>query len=304
MNIPRLFRHPAPSVRLLPALIVGLLLLVGASAMASAAPALWKVQAGPRTLYLFGTIHVLKGTEKWFRGRLKASFDEADEIVLELSPTDMAAPETVALIRRYGLDTGDGGDGLSLNATERQSVAALAGRYNLREKIIYRMRPWYLSVFLSVRVAQHFGFEPEFGAEQRLIAAAKRAGKPVSGLERPRDQLEPLWRMKPAAQHRLLKVTVAQLKDAGDMLDELNRAWLNGDMATLDKALLAPLEDDPELARALFATRNRHWLDKFRAMLKGGPKTRFIAVGAGHFLDSDGLISLLRQSALEVVRVQ
>ena len=65
-------------------------------------PALWVVRDADSTLYLFGTVHVLRPTTAWGSPRVDAAFDSADQIWFEISnPDDQAA--VVPLIQQYGL---------------------------------------------------------------------------------------------------------------------------------------------------------------------------------------------------------
>ena len=61
------------------------------------------------TIYLFGTIHVLKPGLTWFDEAVKTAFDRSDEVVLELVMPD----------RRDDAGAGDG-DGRSRAGTARR----------------------------------------------------------------------------------------------------------------------------------------------------------------------------------------
>ena len=64
-----------------------LLLAVPAAAQtADADPALWVVKDRDTTIYLFGTIHVLKPGLTWFDEAMKTAFDRSDTLVLEMVP--------------------------------------------------------------------------------------------------------------------------------------------------------------------------------------------------------------------------
>ena len=75
---------PAPSASPAPALV-------------HAKPALWKVADKDTTIYLFGTIHLLKPETRWFEGKIKTAFDASDELVLEMvEPSPAEAQKIVA----------------------------------------------------------------------------------------------------------------------------------------------------------------------------------------------------------------
>ncbi|MBN8829073.1 MAG: TraB/GumN family protein, partial [Sphingomonadales bacterium] len=64
-----------------------------AAPVIEARPALWVARDADTTIYLFGTIHLLKPNMRWFQGPIRAAFDQADEVVLEVVEEDKAAAQ-------------------------------------------------------------------------------------------------------------------------------------------------------------------------------------------------------------------
>lgn len=63
-----------------------------APATTDADPALWVVKDKDTTIYLFGTVHVLKPGLGWFDEAVKTAFDKSDELMLEMvMPEDQVA---------------------------------------------------------------------------------------------------------------------------------------------------------------------------------------------------------------------
>ena len=63
-----------------------------APASVDADPALWVVKDADTTIYLFGTVHVLKPGLSWFDEAVKDAFDKSDQLMLEVVlPEDQAA---------------------------------------------------------------------------------------------------------------------------------------------------------------------------------------------------------------------
>jgi uncharacterized protein YbaP (TraB family) len=72
--------------------------------------------------------------------------------------------------------------------------------------------------------------------------------------------------------------------------DALASAWCTGETATLDALMVADLKTRlPKLYTTLIAERNRTWLSIIDAYQKT-PGTRFVLVGAGHLVGTDGII--------------
>ena len=84
------------------------LLFAAAPALAQTAPqpadpALWVVKDKDTTIYLFGTIHVLKPGLSWFDDGVKKAFDASDELVLEMVQPDAATMQNIVLSKAYSL---------------------------------------------------------------------------------------------------------------------------------------------------------------------------------------------------------
>src|ERR1035441_8702295 len=70
---------------------------------AAANPAWWQVKGVHGTLYLLGSVHVMKPNVQWESPRLKAALDASDELYLEIANADdTAAMAPLAL--QFGMD--------------------------------------------------------------------------------------------------------------------------------------------------------------------------------------------------------
>ena len=83
---------------LMPALALLVAPVAHAQEARDADPALWVVKDADTTIYLFGTVHVLKPGLGWFDGAVKQAFDKSDELVLEMVlPEDQAEAAKVTM---------------------------------------------------------------------------------------------------------------------------------------------------------------------------------------------------------------
>ncbi len=72
--------------------------------VASSNPALWVLSDEDTTIYLFGTVHMMKPGVVWFDDEIKAAFDKSDELVLEVTSDK---PESMAMsVAMMGLNEG------------------------------------------------------------------------------------------------------------------------------------------------------------------------------------------------------
>ena len=143
-------------------------------------PRLWVVKDKDTTVYLFGTIHVLKPGLTWFDEAVKAAFDRSSEVKLELvmpDPADMqklvmatgvAAPGTPPLTEL-------------LPADKRPAFTKAVVDMGLPANTLDRFKPWLAATQLSIAPLSKLGYDSANGPEEVITAAAKAQGKPVTG---------------------------------------------------------------------------------------------------------------------------
>jgi uncharacterized protein YbaP (TraB family) len=263
-------------------------------------PALWVVTDADTTIYLFGTIHLLKPGLGWFDDDVKTAFDRSGELVLEL----VAPPQTEMAALFDELGNAPGGPPLSsqLAPETATKLSAALAKLGLPATALDRAEPWYAAVTLSVLPIRELGYDPALGAEQVLTEAARKQGKPLVGLETPREQLGYFDRLSPGAQRKLLEETLDGMPRAGAVLEAAIAAWSKGDADGLAKLVNEDLKDSPELNQSLLVSRNRHW-SEWIAKRMDRPGTIFVAVGAGHLAGTEGVQAMLGQRGLKVARV-
>lgn len=279
------------------------LLLAGCGAKPAANdadPALWMVKDADTTIYLFGTVHMLKPGLSWFDEGVKQAFDKSDSLVLELvMPADR---EMQALVSELGMASAGPAlpDQLPPEAAAKLR-AALPG-FGLAPEALDRAEPWLAATMLSSLPLRQLGYDQSEGAEKVLGAAAARAGKPVTGLESAREQLGYFDALPVEAQRALLVDTIDDLPNAGATVDRMVAAWSKGDADGLAALMNEDLDRSPELAERLLAARNRKWAG-WIAERMAQPGTVFVAVGAGHLAGGRSVQAELAKRGMKVERV-
>lgn len=285
-------------------LLLSLLLVLGACGSKpepqaqDADPALWVVRDADTTVYLFGTVHMMRPGLSWFDEAVRKAFDASDALVLELvmPPED----QMQALVAELG----------ATKSLPEQLPPALAAklraalpRAGMSPDALDHAEPWLAAMTLSIQPLRQLGYDDKDGAEQVLGAAAKSAGKPILGLETARQQLGYFDHLLPAAQRTLLETTIDDLPHAGAEIDAMVKDWAAGDADALARLLNADLDRAPELKQALLVTRNRNWADWIAARMHK-PGTVFVAVGAGHLAGADSVQAELAKRGLKVERIR
>ncbi len=265
-------------------------------------PALWVVRDADSTIYLFGTVHMLRPTTAWGSERVERAFAEADALWLEISnPDDQAA--LLPLIRQHGVDP-----------TQRLTLKLSSGELTLFDNAartlgadamtMDNLRPWLAALTLSVAPLTRAGYDPASGVELILKARAEAAGKPVNGFETIDEQVRILAGFPEDDQMAFLTSTLDAFEDAPVELDRLVEAWARGDVAVIEEMGVEDMrEASEELYQALLARRNANWAGQIEEML-AGEGTAFVAVGAAHLAGDDSVQRLLEQRGVAVGTVQ
>ncbi|MBO9561046.1 MAG: TraB/GumN family protein [Caulobacter sp.] len=276
-------------------------LAMGASP-ALAAPALWVIKDKDSTIYLFGTIHVLKPQTQWRTPKIAQAFEAADDLVMEIEQPENPA-DTQALMLKYGIDRTAPLSSKLTPETYAKLQAAGQGM-GFPPQALDVMRPWLAALTVSLTPLMKAGYDPESGVEKLLSAQAKAAGKPISAFETMEQQVRFFADMTPAQETQLLESTLDEVDDGPAKIDSLVAAWAAGDEGELEHEMIDEMRRDyPELYKLLLLDRNRDWADQLKTKLAGSGVS-FVAVGAGHLTGPDSLQAQLKALGIKAERVE
>ena len=273
-----------------------------AAATVNADPALWVVKDDDTTIYLFGTVHVLKPGLSWFDDAVKTAFDKSDQLMLEMVlPEDQAA--VAKTMMPLAMDTTGKTIPSRLTADELKAYQAAMTGVGLPANAFDSFEPWFAAMTLSVLPLTKLGYDPEQGVEKLLTSFAKAGSKPISGLETLEEQLGFFDSLPEPQQVAFLNSVVKDTDKLGPMLDKMVVLWAKGDPDGLAVAMNESLAATPELAKTLLWDRNARWADQIKTRMDQ-PGTVFIAVGAGHLAGDKSVQDYLKERGLTAKRVK
>ena len=264
----------------------------------AAKPAMWVVEDADTRIYMLGTMHALPAGTDWNRGKVAEAAASADELMLELSPSQLAEAGAVfqALAPRD--------KPLAMEA--RLPPGALAAYRKLEAGSDFggdRLDDWAVLVLMGQKVAAEAELSPADGVESGLTESFRAAGKPISGLESARTQLMLFETLDPATQRTLL---VSAAENADHALADVNAmaaAWSRGDADALAKVVNEDVDRVPAARKAIITDRNRRWSGWVKTRMDK-PGTVLMAVGAGHLVGTDSVPAMLAADGYKVTRVQ
>lgn len=265
-----------------------------------AGPALWVIRDTDSTIYLYGTIHLLKPGTAWGSDKVDAAFDSASDVWMEVTdPNDQSA--LAPLIQQYAMSPDRPLSGW-LTEEEQVILGTAARTAGLSPQQIDPARPWFAALMIATAPLTAAGFDPTLGVELNLRARALAAGKPVHGFETIDQQIGGMARMSDEGQKTYLRHYLRTHGTAAADLDRVVAAWTAG-----DQTIMAEFARDngrtisEETHQIFLARRNADWANQIQTLLEGSG-TAFIAVGAAHLAGDDSVQHMLAERGISVAR--
>jgi len=276
-----------------------LLIMAWPAAQADGKHFLWRGSKGGNSLYLAGSVHVLRPSDYPLPPVMERAFSGSVGLVEEIDLADMDAEGMqMGMLKAGGYQ--DGRDLKSvLPADEYQKVAKRAADEGLDMDMLDGLKPWLVSLMLLDAQLAKSGYAAEDGADMHFAGEATVQHKPVIGLEQPDYQIGLLAGLSDKDQEVLLQQALDESTGFDAEMQQMLAAWHSGDTAVLEKELTREFGGYPEVYRALIVARNQAWMPKLEALLADG-KQYFVIVGALHLVGPDGLLQQFRKEGYTV----
>lgn len=261
---------------------------------AMAKSCLWKVTSETGTLYLQGSIHVLKADSYPLAPAIEEAYAKSEVLVLEADMAEMTSPKTQQrIIAKAMLPDGDALQ-KELNAETYQKLEAACTGAGLPLAALEKFKPWFASITLTLVKMQKMGFDPNLGLDQYFYDKAKTDGKKVVGLESVNFQIDLFDSLATENPNDFIARTLADLEMLEEEVEDLLKAWTTGDIDAVGKLMAKSFEGYPEFYKTFVTDRNERWLKTLNGLLEKS-KTHMVVVGAGHLPGKGGLLELLKQ---------
>jgi len=261
---------------------------------------------GAAPSHIFGTLHLPDPRVTAIPQAVRQALSSADTVALEIDLERKAAPLA-----------SDGAASFLRAPADRRAdrLLARAELARLREMLTARDLPpaalsykaSVLSLMLSVPRCSARDRAGPGSLDVAIARLARERGGRVVELESLREQIEALDGLPLADERRLLQSTVARAGAMEDILETTILRYLDQDVGALVAWMrqAAPVPDAPlsQLPRAaadrLLTARTSRMFDRLRPLLDRGGV--FVAVGAAHLPDEDGLLRLFERAGYRVV---
>ena len=258
--------------------------------------ALWTVQHGEHTAYLYGTVHI--GKLEWmFPGPIvKAAFGKSTIAAFEIDITDPELPGRIRAECKRLDETAVSDISPPERLTLSSRISELLTKVGIAENMVNGGLS-YKELQLELRVASDLGLNPAFALETSLTAVGKATGKTVIGLESVEAQASALYAPDSAVRRRL------QEYESGVSRAEtirLTQDWESGNLDDLEKLYFSANNPDIE---TMVIPRNKKLATAISELLKQNHGV-FISIGILHMVGATSILSELQDLGYTVERIK
>ena len=289
-----------------PRLFLALVILLSSAAVwpdtAGHPVTLWRAAGQTNSVYLLGSIHLLRPEDYPLPAAIDAAYEEAEVLVMELDMDDLDGVQAQQLFTRYGVLQGGKTLRDLMGEPAYQQASAAAEAIDIPIEMLAQSEPWLAAITVEMMMFYRIGFNPMLGVEMQLVSQAARDGKPIEGLETAAEQTAFLDGLSLDTQREMLLQTLEDSAGIEDIIDEIIRAWRYGDIAALEGGLLKDLEKNEELSEVLVNRRNRRWVTQIRELLDDSDDY-LVVVGALHLVGDQGVPKLLAKAGVKIVQL-
>lgn len=260
---------------------------------------LWEVAGANNSVYLLGSIHLLREQDYPLPRILDVAYADAEVLIMEVDMDDLDPFATQAAFTTYGVLQDDKTLRDLMGEDAYQQAATAADAVEIPLEMLNKTEPWYAAMTIEIMLLGRIGFNPALGIEMYMMSKAASDGKPIEGFETIEEQIQILDGMSLQAQRDMLLSTLTEGAELTEMMDELIEAWRRGDVEFLQSGMLDDLEEHPELNKALVTDRNARWVDRIEGLLDD-KDDYLIIVGALHLVGENGVPEQLRANGRNV----
>jgi len=262
----------------------------------------WVAKKSGNTVYLGGTIHLLRPSDYPLPQEYQVAYLNSDEIFLEADVSVMEDPAFQSTI----IETLFYKDGKNLKSEltpeAYQALASYAEKSLLPMQMLESMKPFLVIQTLIVGEFLKMGFTP-MGVDVHFQKQALEDKKILGYFETVEEQLKMFDAMSEDGSSEFVLSQLEEMQGMEAMIEKLLNVWRKGDAKQIHALFVDEMKKEfPEIYKVLLTDRNNRWMPKIENMFSDHD-SEFILVGVAHLIGEDGLVEKLRQKGYDVQKL-
>ena len=269
------------------------------SGVSVAETSVWRVSDGNNSVYLGGTVHLLRPGDYPLPEEYEQAYQGSSELYFE---TDISSMSDLS-VQAQMLQQLTYSDGRTLKTVLSEDAYTTLEDYTatigMPLMMLEQFKPGMIISTLQVLEFQRIGFTPQ-GVDAFFNTRALGDAKDIGVLETIEEQIGFLAAMGEGNESEFILLSLEDLENTNASMEEMITAWRNGDERALQKLFVDDMQQRaPGLFDSLISQRNLRWMPQIEAMFED-PDTEFVLVGAAHLIGGEGLVQLLQSKGYEV----
>lgn len=260
----------------------------------SGSPPLWQLKGRNNSVYLLGSVHVLRDDTQPLAPSITRAYQDADIVYMEVDLDDLDPMEVQQFTLSNGVLPPDQSLASLLGEARYSKAKSEAEKLGLDLDLLAQLEPWVVALSAVQAQVLRLGLDPDAGIERRLARDAARDQKEIRGLETVGDQLGIFDRLPLDRQQDFLLMSLEEAIELPTTIDDMIAAWSHGDVERLAAMMSEEFKEFPELYQPLVVDRNRNWTRQIVELLDDDADY-LVVVGALHLAGADSVIEMLRE---------
>jgi uncharacterized protein YbaP (TraB family) len=254
---------------------------------------LWKASGDKNTVYILGSIHLLKRDNAALKPIVEEVFSKCKRLVLEIDLVKEGPERFQQLLMQKGVDAEGKQLQQQLSPQTYELTAKRASSLGVDLKLLAPFKPWVVALTMVVMELQRLGYDPNLGIDHQLARRAKQGDKPVAGLETAEFQIDIFASLTVPEQEMFLRQSLLEMDQLEKSVDDLLAVWNSGDVARGEQVFLESMRPYPDLKAKIIDERNRNWIGQIEQFLKQDEDILMV-VGTAHLVGKEGVIEILK----------
>lgn len=259
---------------------------------------LWKIEkVGYKTSYIFGTMHMIEDVYYDFTPHMTQIIEGSDVIIMEVG----GQPNPLEAFQMMTLKEGKVED--LFNKKELNDlVIFMDTKLDISPKEFHSVYSSMKPFLILQTITQSFFSADAVSYDLNIMQMAGERNIPIVGLESMEEQLGFFDEISEKDVAELIMSSVYNFEKEKKETEKLQKIYSK---QKVDKLIPLMKDQSPEFMKFedIFLTnRNKAWAPKIISETKN--KSCFIAVGAAHLFDSNGVIELLKKEGFTLTAVK
>jgi uncharacterized protein YbaP (TraB family) len=276
--------------------LFALVLSVATSVIAQTS--VWKVTGKGSTMYLGGTIHLLRASDFPLPAQFDSAYAHSSAIAFETDMDELQKPENTQKMMSMMMLTNGKTLKSVISEPAYKALEKLCAGVGLPIANLGQFKPSMVVLMATALKLQQLGFSTD-GVDRTYLTKAKNDGKKLLFLETIDQQINYIANLSTGKEDELIKQSLDDLEKTEKEFPELVKAWRAGSDNAMSKSAEEMKKEYPDMYKSLLVERNNNWLPVIESYL-ATPETEFVLVGSLHLFTNDGIVKVLKDKGYKV----